>query len=40
MLLIHFSCYFGKWRQFLLPGAYVFLTSSVYVPLNTVFKQI
>ena len=29
MLLIHFSCYFGKRRQFLPPGTYAFLTSSV-----------
>jgi len=40
MLLIHFSCYFGKQRRFLLPGAYAFLTASVHVPLNTVFNQI
>ena len=40
MLLIHFFCYFGKQSQFLLPGAYVFLTSSVHIPLNTVFNQI
>ena len=40
MLLIHFSCYFGKRRRFLPPGAYAFLTSSVHVPLNTVFNQI
>ena len=37
MLLIHFSCYFGKWSWFLPPGAYAFLTSSVHVLLNTVF---
>ena len=40
MLLIHFSCYFGKQRRFLPPGAYRFLTSSVYVPLNTNFDQL
>ena len=40
MLLIHFFCYFGKRRRFLLPGAYAFLTSSVHVPLDTVFNQI
>ena len=40
MLLIHFSCYFGKRRRFLPPGAYAFLTSSVYIPVNTVFNQI
>ena len=40
MLLIHFFCYFGKQRQFLPPRAYVFLTSSVHVPLDTVFNQI
>ena len=40
MLLIHFSCYFGKRRRFLPPGAYAFLTSSVHVPLDTVFNQI
>ena len=40
MLLIHFSCYFGKRRRFLPPGAYAFLTSSVHVPLNTVVNQI
>ena len=40
MLLIHFSCYFGKRRRFLPPGPYAFLTSSVHVPLNTVLNQI
>ena len=40
MLLIHFFCYFGKRRRFLPPGAYAFLTSSVHVPLDTVFNQI
>ena len=39
MLLIHFSCYFGKQRRFLPLGAHAFLTSSVHVPLNTVFNQ-
>ena len=40
MLLIHFFCYFGKGRRFLPSGAYPFLTSSVHVPLDTVFNQI
>ena len=40
MLLIHFFWYFGKRRRFLPPGAYAFLTSSVHVPLKTVFNQI
>ena len=40
MLLIHFFCYFGKRKQFLLSGAYVFRTSSVHVPLDAVFSQI
>ena len=39
MLLIHFSCYFGKRRRCLPPGAYASLTSSVHVPLNTAFNQ-
>ena len=40
MLLIHFSCYFGQRGRFLPPDAYSFLTSSVHVPLDTVFNQI
>ena len=40
MLLIHFSCYFGQRRQFLLLGAYTFPTSSFHVPFNTVFNKI
>ena len=40
MLLIHFFCYFGEQNRFLPPGAYAFLTSSVHVPLDTVFNQI
>ena len=40
VLLIHFSCYFGKQMQFLPPGAYAFLTPSFHVPLDTVFNQI
>ena len=39
MLLIHFSCYFGKHRRFLLSGAYAFLTSPVHVPLDTAFNK-
>jgi len=35
-----FNCYFGKRTQFLPPGACAFLTSSVHVPLDTVFNQI
>ena len=35
-----FLCYFGKRKRFLPPGAYAFLTSSVHVPLGTVFNQI
>ena len=38
-VMIHFSCYFGKQRLIVLPGAYAFLTSSVHVPLDTVFNQ-
>ena len=40
MLLIHFFRYFGKWRRFLPTGAYAFLTSSLHIPVNTVFNQI
>ena len=40
VLLIHFFCHFDKRRRFLPPGAYAFLTSSVHVPLDTVFNQI
>ena len=32
--------YFGKRRRFLPPGAYAFFTSSVHVPLDTVFNKI
>ena len=39
-LLIHFFCYFGKRKLFVPPGAYAFLTTSVHVPLDTVFNQI
>ena len=36
-----FFCCSGKRRPFLPPGAYAFLpTSSVHVPLDTVFNQI
>ena len=38
--LIHFFSYFGKRRRFLPPGDYAFPTSSVHVPLDTVFNQI
>ena len=40
MLLIHFFCYFGKGKRFIPAGTYAFLTSSVLVPLNTVFNKI
>ena len=40
LLLIHLFCYFGKRKQFLPPGACAFVTSSVYVPLDTVFNQV
>ena len=40
LLLIHFFCNFGKQKRFLPSGAYVFLTSSVHVPLDAVFSQI
>ena len=40
VLLIHFFCYFGKRRRFRPPSAHAFLTSSVRVPLDTVFNQI
>ena len=34
MLLIHFFCYFGKQKRFLLPGTYAFLTSrSLHDPI-------
>ena len=33
-----FLCYFGKRRRFFPPGAYAFLTSSVHVPLETIFS--
>ena len=40
VLLIHFSCYFGKLGLFLPPGAYKFPTCSFHVPLDFVFNQI
>ena len=39
MLMIHFSCYFGKRRRFLPPGVFTFLTSSAHAPLNTVLTK-
>ena len=39
MLLLHFSCYFGKRRRFLQPGAYSFPTSSFHASLDTVFNH-
>ena len=35
-----FFCCSGKPRRFLPPGAYTILTSSVHVPLDTLFNQI